>query len=153
ELAPIALGLGPDRGLDPPEGADRRRAVAGPDELADRLVRAVIAMLGAEELMEELDAGRPLLAEDLDLGLPPMGDGLSQTQLLDARWLLAAIGGWSLGTAEVVADRPLGDAQDSGRLALRLASLLQDRDRHDVLPCELGQGGASQQGLGCPSPA
>ena len=62
ELAPIALGLGPGRGLDPPERADRGPAVAGPHELADRLVRAVVAVLGAEELVEELDAGRPLLA-------------------------------------------------------------------------------------------
>ena len=31
--------------------------------------------------------------------------------------------------------------------ALRLASLLQDLDRHDLLPCEHGQGGASQRAL------
>ena len=34
--------------------------------------------------MEELDAGRPLLAEDLDLGLPPVGNDLGQTLLLDS---------------------------------------------------------------------
>ena len=33
--------------------------------------------------MEELDAGRPLLAQDLDLGLPPVGDDLGETPLLD----------------------------------------------------------------------
>ena len=92
ELAPVALGLGPGRGLDPPERADRGPAVAGPHELADRLVGAVVAVLGAEELVEELDAGRPLLAQDLDLGLPPVGDGLGQAELLDARGLLPAIG-------------------------------------------------------------
>jgi hypothetical protein len=35
ELAPIALALRPGRGLDPPERADRRPAVASPHELAD----------------------------------------------------------------------------------------------------------------------
>src|SRR5262249_12397308 len=64
ELAPVALGLGPRRGLDPSEGADRGPAVAGPHEFADRLVGAVVPVLGAEELMEQLDAGRPLLPED-----------------------------------------------------------------------------------------
>ena len=117
ELAPVALGLGPGRGLDPPERADRGPAVAGPHELADRLVRAVVAVLGAEEFVEELDAGRPLLAQDLDLGLPPVGDGLGQAELLDPRGLLPAIGGSVAGAAEVVPDRPLGDAQDSRRLA------------------------------------
>jgi hypothetical protein len=67
EFAPIALGLGPGRGLDAAERANRGSAVASPHELADRLVRAVVAMLGAEELVEELDAGRPLLAQDLGL--------------------------------------------------------------------------------------
>jgi len=84
ELAPIALGLRPGRGLDPPERPDRRPAVAGPHEFADRLVRAVIAILGAKELVEELDAGRSLLAQDLDLGLPPVGDDLGQAPLLDS---------------------------------------------------------------------
>src|SRR5262245_7187956 len=46
ELAPVALGLGAGRGLDPPERADRGPAVAGPHELADRLVRPVVAVLG-----------------------------------------------------------------------------------------------------------
>jgi hypothetical protein len=145
EFAPIALCLGPGWGLDPPERANRGSAVAGPHELADRLVRAVIAVLGAEELVEELDAGRPLLAQDLGLGLPPMGDGLSQAELLDPRRLPPAIDGSCLGTAEVVPDRPLGDAQDSRRLALRLVSLVQNLDRHDLLPCELCQGGASER--------
>jgi len=65
--------MSPGRGLDPPERPDRRPAVAGPHEFADRLVRAVITILGAKELVEELDAGRSLLAQDLDLGLPPVG--------------------------------------------------------------------------------
>src|SRR5207248_11088845 len=126
ELAPIALGLGPGWGLDPSERADRRSAVARPHELADRLVGAVVAVLGAEEFEEELDAGRPHLAEDLGLGLPPVGGGLSEAEELDARGLLPAIGGSFAGAAEVVPDRPLGNAQDSRRLGLRLASLLQD---------------------------
>ena len=145
ELAPIALGLGPGRSLNPPERADGGPAVVGPHELADRLVRAVIAVLGAEELVEELDAGRPLWAQDLGLGLPPVGDGLGQTPLLDPRRFLPSIGRSVAGAAEVVADRPLGNAQDSRRLGLRLGSLLQDLDRHDLLPCELGQGGASER--------
>ena len=97
--------------------------------------------------MEELDAGRSLLAEDLDLGLPPVGDDLGQTSLLDPRRLLPSIRRPVSGAAEVVPDRPLGDAEDSCRLRLRLASLLQDLDRHDLLPCELCQGGASQRAL------
>ena len=97
--------------------------------------------------MEELDAGRPLLSDDLGLGLPPVGDGLGQAALLDPRRLAAAIGGPVTGAAEMIPDRPLGDAEDPRRLGLRLASLLQDLDRHDLLPCELGQGGASQRAL------
>src|SRR4051794_18205446 len=115
ELAPIALGLGPGWSLDPSERTNRGPAVAGPHELADRLVRAVIAVLGAEELVEGLDAGRPLPAQDLGLGLPPVGDRLGQTPLLDPRRLLPSIGGSFPGAAEVVSDRPLGDAQDSRR--------------------------------------
>src|SRR5262249_29131093 len=69
ELAPIALGLGSGWGLDPSEGPDRRPAVSRPYELADRLVGAGVAVLGAEEFVEELDARRPLLAQDLGLGL------------------------------------------------------------------------------------
>ena len=103
--------------------------------------------------MEELDAGWPPLPEDLNLTLPPVGDGFGQAQLLDARGLLPTIGGTFAGAAEVVPDRPLGNAQEARRLALRLASLLQDLDRHDLLPCELGQGGASERALGCPRPA
>jgi hypothetical protein len=68
--------------------------------------------------MEKLDAGRTLLTQDLDLGLPPVGDGLGQVQLLDPRGLLPAIGDSFAGAAEVVPDRPLGHAQDSRRLAL-----------------------------------
>ena len=97
--------------------------------------------------MEGLDAGRPLWAEDLGLGLPPVGDGLGQAELLDARGFLPAISRRLSGAAEVVPDRALGNAEDSRRLGLRLASLLQDLDRHDLLPCELGQGGASQRAL------
>ena len=145
ELAPVALGLRPGRGLDPPERADGRPAVAGPHELADRLVRAVIAVLGAEELVEGLDAGRPPLARDLGLGLPPVGDRLGQAQLLEARRLPPAIGGSFSGASEVVPDRPLGDAEDPRRLGLRLASLLQDLDRHDLLLGELCQGAASKR--------
>ena len=97
--------------------------------------------------MEELDARRPLLPEDLDLGLPPVGDGLGQAELLDARGLLPTISGSFVGAAEVVPDRPLRHAQDSRRLALRLPSLLQNLDRHDLLPCELCQGSASERAL------
>ena len=53
-----------------------------------------------------------------------MGDGLGQAELLDARGLLPAIGGSVAGAAEVVSDRPLGNAQDACRLALRLAPLV-----------------------------
>ena len=74
--------------------------------------------------MKELDAGRPLFAEDLNLGLPPVGDGLGQAVLLDARGLLPAIGGSVAGAAEVVPDRPLGHAQELCRLALGLTSLV-----------------------------
>ena len=98
--------------------------------------------------MEELDAGRPLLAENLALGLPPVVDDLDQAELRDARGLLPADGGPLAGAAEVVPDRPLGDAQEAGRLAVGLASLLQDLDRHELLPCELCQGGASERALG-----
>ena len=97
--------------------------------------------------MEGLDAGRPLRAQDLGLGLPPVGDGLGQAELLDPRRLLPAIGGPRAGAAEMIPDGPLGDAEDPRRLGLRLASLLQDLDRHDLLPCELGQGSASQRAL------
>jgi hypothetical protein len=74
--------------------------------------------------VEELDAGRPLLPEDLELALPPMGDGLSQAQFLDQRGLLPTIGGSFAGATEVVPDRPLGHAQDLCRLALRLTALV-----------------------------
>ena len=103
--------------------------------------------------MEELDAGWPPLPEDLNLTLPPVGDGLDQAQLLDSRGLPPAIGGPVLSATEVVPDRSLGNAENPRRLGLRLASLLQDLDRHDLLPCELGQGGASERDLGCPRSA
>ena len=103
--------------------------------------------------MEELDAGGPLPVEDLDLGVPPVFDGPGQAELFDERGLLPAIGRRSVGAAEMVSDRPFGDAEDSRRLGLRLASLVQDLDRHDLLPCELCQGGASERALGCPGPA
>src|SRR5262249_27961101 len=102
---------------------------------------------GAEEVVEELDAGRPLLAQDLGLGVPPVVDGLIQAELLDPRRLLPAIGGPLAGAAEMIPDRPLGDAEHPRRLGLRLATLLQDLNRHDLLPCELCQGGASQRAL------
>src|SRR3954447_23159705 len=147
EFAPVALGLGPGWGLDPAERADRWPAVAGADELADRLVGAVVGVLGLEEFVEEQDAGRPLLSQGLGLGVPPVGDGVGQSELLDPRGLPSAIGGRVAGASEVVADRPLGDAQDARRLALRLTALLQDLDRHDLLPCERCQGAASERVL------
>ena len=97
--------------------------------------------------MEGLDTGWALLAPDLGLGVPPVVDGLVQAELVDPRRLPPSVGDPLAGAAEVIADRPLGDAEDPRRLGLRLASLLQDLDRHDLLPCELGQGGASQQAL------
>ena len=42
-------------------------------------------MLGAEEVVEELDAGRPLLTQDLSLALPPVDDGLVLAELLDVQ--------------------------------------------------------------------
>src|SRR5262249_29654073 len=90
------------------------------------------------------------LAQDLGLGLPPVGDGLGQAELVNERGLVPAIGGSGLGAAEVVSDRPLGNAQDAGRLGLGLAALLKDLDRHDLLPCELGQGGASERAWDLP---
>ena len=95
--------------------------------------------------MEELDAGRPVLAQSLGLRLPPMGDRLGQAELLDPRRLPPAIAGSVLGATEVIPDRPLGDAQDSRRLAPRLVALVQNIDRHDLLPCELCQGDASER--------
>jgi hypothetical protein len=74
-----------------------------------------------------------------------MGDGLGQAELLDSRRLPPAIDGSVLGATEVIPDRPLGDAQDSRGLALRLVSLVQNIDRHDLLPCELCQGDASER--------
>src|SRR5262249_22681140 len=96
---------------------------------------------------EELDAGRPLLAQDVELGLPPVGDDPGQTPLLDPRRLLPPVGRPVAGAAKVIPDRPFGDAEDPRRLGLRLASLLQDLDRHDLLPCEHGQGVASERAL------
>ena len=78
----------------------------------------------AEEFIEELDAARPLFSHDLDLGLPPVGDDLGQAKLLDARGPLSTIGGSFTGATKLVLNRPLGHAQDSGRLAVRLAPLL-----------------------------
>ena len=68
-----------------------------------------------------------------------------QVELLDARGLLPAVGGSCPGAAEVVPDRPLGNAQEVRRLSVGLAALLQDLDRHELLPCELCQGGASER--------
>jgi hypothetical protein len=103
--------------------------------------------------VEELDAGWSLCAQDLGLSGPPVGHGLGQVKLLDERRLVPSIGCTFAAAAEVVSNRPLGNAEESRRLGLRLACLLQDLDRHDLLPCELCQGGASQRGLGCPRPA
>ena len=118
-----------------------------PHELADRLVGAGVAVLGAEEFVEELDAGRPVLSEDLALVLPPVVDCFDQAELRDVRGLPPAVGGAVTGTAEVVSDRALGNAQEARRLAMGLAALLQDLDRHELLPCELCQGGASERAL------
>ena len=53
----------------------------------------------------------------------------------------------------MVSDRALGDAEKACRLAGGLASLVQDLDRHDLLPRELGQGSASERGMIRPSSA
>jgi hypothetical protein len=134
-------------GLDPSERADRGSAITRPHKLAHRLVRPVVAVLGAEEFVEELDAGRPVWAENLDLSLPPVVDDLDQAELRDPRGLLPAVSGSLAGVAEVVPDRPLGHAQEVRRLAVGLAALLQNLDRHELLPCELCQGSASERAL------
>jgi hypothetical protein len=118
ELALVALSLGPGWSLDPPERADRGPAIVGPHEFPDGLVRALIAVLGAEELVEELDAGRSVLAGKLDLAVPPMGDGLDQAELLNQRGLLPTIGRRLLGAAEMVAHGTLGNTEDPGGLTL-----------------------------------
>jgi hypothetical protein len=102
-------------------------------------------VLGPEEVMELLDIGWPVAAQDLGLGLPPVGDGLGQAESLDSRRLPAAVVGTVTGAAEVIAHRPLGDAQDASGLAGGLAALVQDLDRHDLLLGELGQGAASKR--------
>ena len=104
ELAPVALGLGPRGRLDPAERPHRRHAETGSHIFAHRLVRAFVAVLGAEEVVEDLDAGRPLRAQDIGLGLPPVGDGPGQAELLDPRRLLPAIGGPVAGAAEMIPD-------------------------------------------------
>src|SRR5262249_54090667 len=142
---PVALGLCPRWRLDPAEGPHRGHTKTRSHVFTYRLIRSSVAVLGAEEVVEGLDAGRPLWAQDLESGLPPVGDGLAQAELVDPRRLLAAMDGTVAGAAEVIPDRPLGDAEDPRRPGLRLASLLQDLDRHDRLPCELGQGSASQR--------
>jgi hypothetical protein len=76
-----------------------------------------------------------------------VGDGLGQAKLLDERGLLPTIGGSVAGAAEVVANRPLGDAQELCRLALGLTALVEDLNRHDLLRCELRQGVASERAL------
>ncbi len=83
ELAPIARALGPRRGLDPAKRPDGWPAEVSPHVLADRLVGAVIAVLGPEELVESLDIGGPVVAGGFGLGLPPVGDDFGQTELLD----------------------------------------------------------------------
>src|SRR5262249_53365419 len=117
--------MGPRRRLDPPERPRRGHAEARSHILAHGFIRSVVAVFGAEEVVEELDAGRPLLAEGLGLGVPPVGDGPVQAESLDPRRLLPAVAGPLASAAEVVADRPLGDAEEPRRLGLRLASLLQ----------------------------
>src|SRR5262245_53998783 len=149
ELAPVALGLGPRRGLDPAERSEPRPAEAGADELADGLVGAAVAVLLAEVVVEQLDAGRPALAKGLGLSVPPVRDDLGQAGLLDLERLVPTVVGPLTGATEVVADSALGDAQHAGGLSGGLASLVQDLDRHDLLPRELGQGAASERGQGC----
>jgi hypothetical protein len=95
--------------------------------------------------MEHLDVGRSVVAQGVGLGLPPGGDGLGQAELLDPGGLLPPIGDAVASPTEVVTYRALGDAEEAGRLALGLASLVQDLDRHDVLLRELGQGVASER--------
>lgn len=147
EFAPVSLGLGPGRGLDPPERATRESAVADPRELADRLVRTAAAVFVAKEFVEQRQSGRPLLSRDLGEGPPPVGHGFGQAELLDAQGLLSAIGGPVPGRSGSVTDRPLGDARDSRRPELRRASLPQDLDRHDLLTSEHGHNGASERVL------
>jgi hypothetical protein len=92
-----------------------------------------------------LDIGRPLWAQRLGLGLPPVGDHLGQAELLDPGGLLPAVDGPIASAAEMLAHHPLGDTQDAGGLGGGLASLVQDLNRHDLLPRELGQGAASKR--------
>jgi hypothetical protein len=103
--------------------------------------------------VEQLGAGRPLVAEGLGLGVPPVLDGRFEAEPLDLERLSPAVGGPVTGPAAMVADGALGDAQDAGGLGRRLASLAQDLDRHELLPRELGQGVAPSGGPGDPVPA
>ena len=68
-----------------PQSRLRRRSGTAPP-------RPPIWTSGAKEVMEELNAGHPLLTQDLCLALPPVGDGLVQAELLDVRGLLSPIG-------------------------------------------------------------
>ena len=61
------------------------------------------------------------------------------------RGFVAAVAGPVPGATAVISHRALGAAEEAGRLAVRLTSLLQDLDRHDLLPRELGQGDASER--------
>ena len=69
----------------------------------------------------------------------------SQAELLDSRGLLPAIGAASVGAAEMDRTAPSETPRIRAVWRLRLASLMQDLDRHDLLPCELCQGGASER--------
>jgi hypothetical protein len=82
---------------------------------------------------------------DVRVSALPVGDGLGQAELLDPGGLLPPIGDAVASPTEVVTYRALGDAEEAGRLALGLASLVQDLDRYDVLLRELGQGVASER--------
>jgi hypothetical protein len=75
-------------------------------------------VLGAEELVEELDAGRSVLAQKLHLAVPPVGDGLDQAELLNERGFLPTISRRFFGAAEMVAHGSLGNTEDPGRLTL-----------------------------------
>ena len=82
------------------------------------LVRAFAALLGTEEVVEGLDAGRPLPAQDVGPGMPPAGDGLVQDQLGSA-WLACR---WMSSTTAVL--DACQDRHDSGSRTPHLTGLV-----------------------------
>ena len=148
ELAPVALGLGPRRRLDPAERPHRRACRNGLAHICAPTCtsRRSRARRGGSRGGVWTLGGRSWPRTSA-WACHQWATASVQAELLDPRRLLPAIGGPLAGAAEMIPDRPLGDAEDPRRLGLRLASLLQDLDRHDLLPCELGQGGASQRAL------